>query len=78
MGTSLADILGYLASFFIVISFLMKDLKKIRIINFIGCLLFVFYGVLKGEGQISAMYWPVIIPNVVICFVQIYYLKKGH
>jgi uncharacterized protein with PQ loop repeat len=77
MDIDISDYIGYSASFFIVMSFIMKDLKKIRIINCIGCLLFVIYGVLKGNGVISAMYWPIIIPNVVICFVQIYHLRKG-
>lgn len=76
MGTSLADFMGYGASLFVVLSFLMKDLKTIRIVNLIGCILFVIYGVMKGGGVISAMYWPVIIPNVVLCFVQLYNLLK--
>lgn len=76
MGTTLADFMGYSASLFVVASFLLKDLKKIRIVNLIGCLLFVIYGVMKGEGNISAMYWPVIIPNMILCFVQLYHLTK--
>ena len=76
MGTEISDFMGYGASLFVVLSFMMKDVKKIRIINFIGCSLFVTYGIMKGEGQISAMYWPVIIPNLIICFVQIYHLNK--
>lgn len=76
MGTSFADFMGYGASFFVVLSFLLKDLKKIRIINLIGCILFVVYGVMKGEGELKSMYWPVIIPNVILCFVQVYHLAK--
>jgi uncharacterized protein with PQ loop repeat len=76
MGTTLADFTGYGASLFVVMSFLLKNLKKIRIVNLIGCFLFVIYGVMKGEGNIEAMYWPVIIPNVILCFVQIYHLMK--
>lgn len=60
--------IGYSASFFVVMSFVLKNIQHIRIVNFIGCVLFVIYGVMNG------MLWPVIIPNVVICFVQIYYL----
>ncbi len=76
MGTSLADFVGYGASLFVVLSFLLKDLKKIRIINLIGCFLFVLYGVMKGDGDVKAMYWPIIIPNVILCFVQVYHLLK--
>ena len=35
---------GYSASLFIVISLTMTSIVKLRIINSIGCLLFVIYG----------------------------------
>lgn len=76
MGTTFADFIGYGASFFVVLSFLLKDLSKIRVVNLVGCFLFVVYGIMKGDGNTKAMYWPVIIPNVVLCFVQIYHLVK--
>lgn len=62
------ETIGYIASFFIVMSFVLKNITQIRMVNAIGCVFFVIYGVMNG------MLWPVIIPNVVICFVQIYYL----
>lgn len=62
------EIIGYAASFFVVMSFVLKNIKHIRIVNFVGCICFVIYGVMSG------MLWPIIIPNVVICFVQVYYL----
>lgn len=74
METDIADYTGYLASLFIVLSFIMKDLRKIRLTNLVGCLLFVLYGVLKGNGIVSHMYWPVIIPNAVLMCIQVYYL----
>lgn len=76
MGTTLADFIGYGASIFVVMSFLLKDLKKIRIVNLVGCLLFVVYGVMKGDGNFGAMYWPVIIPNAILCFIQVFHLMK--
>ncbi|MBS1548850.1 MAG: uroporphyrinogen decarboxylase [Bacteroidetes bacterium] len=78
MGSEISDFVGYGASLFVVLSFIVKEVKKIRIINFIGCSLFVLYGILKGEGNWSAMYWPVIIPNFIICFVQVYHLLRLH
>ena len=65
---NLAEFIGYAASFFVVLSFILKDIRSIRIVNLVGCVCFVVYGVMSG------MLWPIIIPNVVICFVQIYYL----
>ena len=40
------EIIGLLGTLFVLLSFLMKDLKKVRIINIIGAVLFVVYGVL--------------------------------
>lgn len=68
MSSVIVNYIGYAASVFIVLSFILKDLTKIRIVNLIGCICFVIYGIFSG------MLWPVIIPNAIICFVQIYYL----
>lgn len=38
------ELIGILGSVFVLLSFLMKDVRKIRIINIIGALLFVIYG----------------------------------
>ena len=62
------EIIGYSASAFIMGSFLVfNNIKLLRIINGIGCLLFVLYGYFIDS-------WPIIIPNVFIFVVQIYYL----
>lgn len=70
MSPEIASYIGYAASFFIVLSFALKNLRHIRIVNLIGCICFVIYGIFNG------MLWPVIIPNGLICFVQAYYLIK--
>ncbi|WP_405250838.1 uroporphyrinogen decarboxylase [Dokdonia sp. Asnod3-C12] len=61
------EIVGYLASLFVLLSFLNKDLRKLRIVNSIGCALFVTYGVLLASI-------PIIITNLAILFVNGYYL----
>ncbi len=61
------EIIGYLASFMVAISFLFKDLKVIRWVNLVGCMFFVIYGYYIQS-------WPVIGTNVFIVLVQIYYL----
>jgi hypothetical protein len=66
----LIDLVGYGASFFVVLSFALKNIKKIRIINLMGCILFVIYGVL------NEYLWPIIIPNAILCVIQIYHLGK--
>lgn len=62
------EVIGYIAMLFLVISFIPKQLKLIRIINMIGCLFFVAYGVLLGWK------WPLIISNGLIAVIQLYHL----
>lgn len=72
----MADYIGYLASFFIVGGFLLKDLRAIRFINLLGCICFVIYGIfLKDYTNFSQWLLPVIIPNAILAFVQIYKLS---
>lgn len=62
------DILGYLASIFIVASFLIKNNEKLlRSVNLVGCVLFVVYGLLADAI-------PVVIPNAFLVVVQLYYI----
>ncbi len=70
MSPEIASYVGYAASFFVVLSFILKDLRKVRIVNLIGCILFVIYGMYSG------MLWPIIIPNAILCFIQLYHLVK--
>jgi hypothetical protein len=63
------ECIGYLASLFVLTSFLMKNIKYIRGINLCGCVTFVTYGFFIDS-------WPIIISNVAIGVVQIYYLNQ--
>lgn len=66
-GISWVEWLGYLASILIGISMFMKDIVKLRFINLIGSILFAIYGfIIKA--------YPVAIINVIISFVNIYYI----
>lgn len=67
---SLTEWIGYTASLVLMISFLMKNIIKLRIINSIGALLFVVYGIML------AISWPIIISNTFILGVNTYYLSK--
>lgn len=62
------EIVGYFAMTFLVLSFIPKQVRRIRIINFIGCVLFVAYGVLLGWK------WPLIVSNGLIAVIQVYHL----
>ncbi|GGP03531.1 uroporphyrinogen decarboxylase [Cloacibacterium rupense] len=70
MSENWSEYVGYLASIFVILSFMLKDLKKIRIVNLVGCIAFVVYGVFSG------MLWPVIIPNAILSVIQVYHLIK--
>ena len=72
MSPELVNYIGYAASVFVVASFMLKKVTQIRIINLIGCLLFVLYGLLNATTL-----WPVIIPNGLLCLIQVYHLMKG-
>ena len=64
------DIIGYAASLFVVLSFLIKDnLVYIRLTNLVGRALFVIYGYLINSI-------PVILPNSFLIIVQIVYIWR--
>nr|WP_236778484.1 uroporphyrinogen decarboxylase [Pseudalgibacter alginicilyticus] len=55
----------------VLISFLMASIIKLRIVNSVGSLLFVFYGFL-----LQPISKPVIITNIIIACINLYYLLK--
>lgn len=69
-GVPIAEWIGYLASLGILISFLMKDIQKLRLINSVGCLLFAVYGFLLDVS------WPIVVTNVSIVIINLFYLIK--
>lgn len=72
-GIEITEWVGYAAMTALLVSFMMKDVNKLRIINTIGCILFVSYGFMLQTS------WPIIISNGAIVFINLYYLviKKG-
>lgn len=68
LGISLTEIVGYIAMALLLMSFLMKDVKKLRLINSVACAFFVAYGFLLVTS------WPIIISNSAIIGINIYYL----
>ncbi|PCE64426.1 uroporphyrinogen decarboxylase [Sediminicola luteus] len=70
-GITLTEWVGYAASLGVLLSFLMKDIKKLRMVNSVGCALFVAYGFMLDIS------WPVVITNLAILGVNGYYFLKG-
>lgn len=64
------EILGYLAMGFVGFSFLMKDVVKLRLVNAIGCVLFVIYGFFIDS-------YPVIIMNAFVALLNFYHVVKS-
>lgn len=70
MGIAMVEWIGYIASLIILISFLMKDMKKLRVINIVGCLIFAAYGFLLDTS------WPIVITNLAIVLINTFFLLK--
>ena len=69
-GISITELVGYLATGVVLVSFLMKQMKMLRIISIIGCGLFVIYGVLLTS-------YPIIVTNVAIIIINGYFIVKN-
>ena len=63
------ELMGYTASVFVAISLMMESIIKLRILNFIGAMLFGTYGLL-----IESI--PVMLLNYFIGLTNVYFLWK--
>lgn len=68
LGITITEWVGYTASLALVISFMMKNINTLRIINSLGAVLFVVYGIMLQTS------YPIIITNAFILMVNVYYL----
>ena len=67
-GIEITEWVGYAAMLALLISFMMKDVKKLRIINSVGCGLFVVDGIMLTTS------WPIVITNSALICINFYYL----
>ena len=67
LGVELTEWVGYIAMTVLLISFMMKNVIKLRIINSVGCLFFVIYGVMISQ-------YPIVVTNLAIILINLYYL----
>ncbi len=65
------ELIGIVGSVLVLISFLMKDILVIRIINIIGSIVFVVYGIIIG----AVATWFV---NAALIVVHTIYIIKGY
>lgn len=66
---ALLDMIGYVASFIILVSLLMSSVKKLRLINLFGSVIFAVYGFL-------ILSYPTAVMNIGIVLIDLYYLVK--
>ena len=69
MLLQIAPYFGYLASLFLIIALLANGDVKFRIYNSLGSISFIIYGIIFSA-------WPVLLTNVILFFINIYYLRK--
>lgn len=68
LGIAFVEWVGYLAMAVLLVSFTMKDVRHLRIINSIGAVLFIVYGFMLDIA------WPIVITNTAIICINFYYL----
>ncbi|HZW62171.1 MAG TPA: uroporphyrinogen decarboxylase [Flavobacteriaceae bacterium] len=73
LGITVTEWVGYLASFMVLLSFTMKNIKMLRLVNMTGCILFVIYGFLMPSLRVGL---PIIIANGAIVLIHLYFLIK--
>jgi hypothetical protein len=64
------DILGWIATAVVVGSFAIQDVRKLRMINMIGSMLWIAYGFLKQDN-------PIIFVNISIILMHTYWFIKN-
>ncbi|MEO1643805.1 MAG: hypothetical protein AAFR67_01365, partial [Chloroflexota bacterium] len=65
--TLIYEIVGYIASALVAVSLLMTSILRLRIINLIGAIVFVVYGVL-------IVAYPIVLTNAIIVCINVYQL----
>ena len=71
LGIDTVEWLGYTAMATVLISFLMKSVIKLRLINALGCLLFILYGFM-----LQPISKPIIITNFAILAINLFHILK--
>ena len=66
----MVEIIGISATLFVLFSFLFSEEKHIRIVNIVGALLFVIYGIAINALSVSLL-------NLILIVIHIYKLYKN-
>ena len=64
------EIIGILAGCLVLLSFTIKEQKKIRLVNLLGCIMFIIYGIFKDSISIIFL-------NSATLIIHLFYLVRG-
>jgi len=64
------NVIAYIGSFFILISFMLKDQIKLRVLNSIGASIFIYYSFSRGD-------YPIVFINTSIVLINIVYILRN-
>ena len=67
--TTIYEIIGYVGSALVLVSFLMASVVKLRVVNSVGSLIFATYALLIKS-------YPTMIMNICLVLINLYYLWK--
>lgn len=66
----MTEILGWVATALVLLSFTIHNMRKLRLVNMLGCILWIVYGFIL-------MIKPVIFVNMSILIIHSYWLIKN-
>jgi len=72
------EIMAYCASVIVLISFIVKDVILLRLLNTIGCLLFLIYSSYHEKYPLIFLNFMVIVVNLIYIYNPIVLLWKEH
>ena len=64
------EIIGWIGTAAVLVSFLMKDMLKLRLMNLSGCLIWVSYAIIKED-------YPVLITNAAVAIIHAYWFYQN-
>ena len=67
---SMVELIGIIATLFILLAFSLNDKKLIRLVDSIGALLFVIYGILINSLSVWLL-------NICLIIINLYKIKKN-
>ena len=63
------EVVGWIATFVVIGSFLINDMLKLRSVNLIGATLWLVYGIISGSFSIMFL-------NIVVMCIQVFKIRQ--